>query len=280
MSFARPASSGSAWSGRRVLAALLPLLAVLAVGAAPRADAATTTLSVSVYVNATTTTYNLTFAAQQAAFGKAISVGEVVEGYLVLGTPFDGCSSEVAPTVTVATSGGAAGGGAGGANGTALVPWFALLTRNMSSCDFQTKVHNAQINGAEYVLVANSADTTDALITMGASQSTAVIVTIGASFIEYQTLQKLLPIMEANGGYVYVRIFNTDTGPSAWSAILFVSMLAFLVSSFFILLFLTLDYFRHRRRRGMARAPLEPIPESVRCAAVPCQFLVGGEAWV
>ena len=163
----------------------------------------------------------------------------------------------------------AAFNGSEGTWNTTLAPtWIALVVRG--NCDFQTKVQNAQNAGATYVIVFNNYPNAE-LVEMGPSASDGGTVTIGASFISLESYEALLPLLEANNGWVYMRIFNTgqtdNTAP--WSAILFVAMLAFLISSFFILLFLALEYFRQRRRRRRLQRGIRWARRDRRC---PCRY--------
>jgi hypothetical protein len=235
-------------------AAAVVVVVILALAAAG-VRAAPTTLAVGVFYNATQLGTNLTFPATQAAFGEQLERLQSVEGHLVLASPVDACTPAVRPSNNSVTGLGV------------TTPWVALVARG--NCDFQTKVVNAQNAGASYVLVYNIYPGADLLV-MGGNLGGSGGVAIGAAFISLESYQTALPVLAAGGGAAYVRIFNTGSGANTtpWSAILFVSMLAFLISSFFILLFLTLDYLRQRRRRGVHRALHmdTPIPDEVRTA--------------
>jgi len=201
-------------------------------------------LKVEVFLSDNPTVANLTFAAEEGTFGLTIAKGQSVSGYLMSTIPTNGCGP-ISPSVT---------------NMTGLMPWFALMRRG--DCLFFDKALNAQSAGASYALVYNN-EPNGRLAIM--TTTTGGTVSIGTGFMSLEDFEAVEKLLVATG-WVYVRITKQADAENLtpWGAILFVALLAFLISSCFILLFLGIDYARRRRHGTFISPPrvaIQPLSE-------------------
>ena len=145
--------------------------------------------------------------------------------------------------------------------------WIALISRGV--CTFEDKVLFAQAAGAVAVIVYNNVATLgNTLVTMSPSTDGGAAVTIPSVFVTKEAGTQFAQLVASQGSSPGVPVMITaDLGDggsdpdSRWAIIVFIGILAILVSSFFIMIFLIIEIYRQRRRTQRRRP--KPIPHQI-----------------
>lgn len=151
-------------------------------------------------------------------------------------------------------------------NSTVDYYWIALIERG--DCHFETKVLNAQNAGASFAFIFNNDPTSSDLVSMSGASKLVDTVVIPSAFISYKsgkTLLDLITTQETNGNVGLPISIIVDESleefGNQWAVIVFIGILAILISTFFIMMFLVVEIYRQRRRR--LRSSPKPTPPEV-----------------
>jgi len=174
--------------------------------------------------------------------------------------PADGCARLTAPVITSDNY----NDNTNNTNNTAS-PWVAVIIRG--DCNFEVKVLNAQAAGAAFVLVYNNVATLGTnTVMMSPGDDGGAAVTIPSAFLSKDAGMDLVKVAGLYPGGLPVVLSSTLTGgmddqDNHWAIIVFIGILAILISSFFIMIFLIVEIYRQRRRRHYRRP--KPVPMQV-----------------